>query len=171
MVNRRPTTQAKQILERVGMQTVPIPVVKIAKALGAIVQLSPLDNELSGLIFVRGETPIIGVNSLHHENRQRFTVAHEIGHLVLHRHLIGNNIHVDRTFRVLMRDAKSTTGTDSIEREANQFAAALLIPDNILRSHLNEEFFDIDDDKPIERLAQKFRVSKQAMDYRIRNLS
>jgi Zn-dependent peptidase ImmA (M78 family) len=171
MAYRRPATQAKQLLEKMGIEAIPVPVLKIAKFLGAVVHSSPLDEELSGLVFVRGDTPIIGVNSLHHENRRRFTIAHEIGHLTLHRHLIGNHIHVDRTFPVLMRDAKSGTGSHLIEREANQFAAALLMPEHKLSEHFDEELFDIDDDEPIERLAKKFQVSKQAMSYRIRNLS
>jgi Zn-dependent peptidase ImmA (M78 family) len=170
MTNRRPSLQGQELLTKLKIQTIPVPVTKVAKSLGAIVQASPLDDELSGLIFIKNDTPIIGVNSQHHINRQRFTIAHEIGHLILHRHFISNNIHVDRIFPALMRDSRSATGTDLIEREANQFAAGLLMPEGKLAEFFAEKQFDIDDDEPIEKIAKQFQVSKQAMVYRMRNL-
>jgi Zn-dependent peptidase ImmA (M78 family) len=69
-----------------------------------------------------------------------------------------------------MRDAKSATGTDKIEIEANQFAAELLMPEAILLKEIQREAFDIDDEAPLEELARKFRVSKQAMGHRIQNI-
>jgi Zn-dependent peptidase ImmA (M78 family) len=74
-------TQVQDLLTKAGIHSLPVPVDKIAKCLGAEVRFSPLDDELSGMIYINEGTPIIGVNSLHHPNRQRFTIAHEIGHL------------------------------------------------------------------------------------------
>jgi len=142
---------------------------RIAKALGAQVRFSPFDAELSGMVYIKDGVPIIGVNSLHHSNRQRFTIAHELGHLELHRQMITSNVHVDKKFPALMRDPKSATGTEQIEIEANQFAAELLMPIALIEQALAGKQFDIDDDGPIEELAKKFRVSKQALEYRIRN--
>jgi Zn-dependent peptidase ImmA (M78 family) len=170
MPTRRPSLQGQELLAKLKIHTIPVPVTKIAKSLGAIIQVSPLDDELSGLILIKNNTPIIGVNSQHHINRQRFTIAHEIGHLMLHRHFISNHIHVDRIFPALMRDSRSATGIDLIEREANQFAAGLLMPDDKLVEYFGDKQFDIDDDEPIEKIAKKFQVSKQAMMYRMRNL-
>jgi Zn-dependent peptidase ImmA (M78 family) len=170
-LSNNPRTRAQQLLERMNVRALPVAVDKIAKSLGAQLCFSPLDEELSGMIFIKENVPIIGVNSLHHPNRQRFTIAHEIGHLELHRELIANKIHVDKKFSVLMRDANSATGTARIEIEANKFAAELLMPESILHRALEMEPFDIDDDAPIAKLAKRFRVSRQALEYQIVNLS
>lgn len=148
---------------------VPVPVEKIAKWFGAQVKFSPLDEELSGMVYIKSDTPIIGVNSLHHPNRQRFTIAHELGHLILHRGRLINQVHVDKKFPVLMRDASASIGAELMEIEANNFAASLLMPTDLIARELRKQRFDIDDDQPIERLAKKFRVSKQALEYRIRD--
>lgn len=165
-----PYFRARQILARLKIQSVPTPVEKIAKALGAHIRFSPFDDELSGMVYVKDGLPIIGVNSLHHPNRQRFTISHELGHLELHRQMITNNVHVDKDFPALMRDPKAATGTERIEIQANQFAAELLMPRSLIDQALAGKQFDIDDVGPIEELAKKFRVSRQALEYRIRNL-
>lgn len=164
-----PYACAQQLLARLGIQSAPTPVEKVAKALGAQVRFSPFDDELAGMVYVKDGVPIIGVNSLHHPNRQRFTIAHELGHLELHREIITSKVHVDKNFPVLMRDPKSATGTELLEIQANQFAAELLMPRKLIDQVLAGKKFDIDDEGPIEELAKKFRVSKQALEYRIRN--
>jgi Zn-dependent peptidase ImmA (M78 family) len=165
-----PVLRAQAVLAEQNIRSVPVPVERIAKTLGAQVRYSPLDNELSGMIFIKDNTPIIGVNALHHPNRQRFTIAHEIGHLVLHRSIIAGTVHVDKQFNVLMRDSVTSTGSDEIEIQANQFAAELLMPTGIIEELLKSAPIDIDDDRPLEILAKKLRVSKQALEYRVRNL-
>jgi Zn-dependent peptidase ImmA (M78 family) len=167
--NTDPICRAKQLLDRLGIQSAPTPVEKIAKALGAQVRFSPFDDELSGMVYIKDGVPIIGVNSLHHPNRQRFTIAHEIAHLELHRDMITSEVHVDKGFPVLMRDPITATGTERIEIDANRFAAELLMPGTLIEEALAGKPFDIDDEGPIEELAKKFRVSKQALEYRIRN--
>jgi len=126
------------------------------------------------MVFIKNGVPIIGVNSLHHQNRQRFTVAHEIGHLRLHRDHIAVEVHVDKQFSdaVLKRDGNSTRGTELLEIHANQFAAALLVPKRILLKMLSQlaEDIDIEDERSLEALAKKFKVSKSMLQYRIRNL-
>jgi Zn-dependent peptidase ImmA (M78 family) len=136
--------------------------------LTAQVRFSPLDDELSGMIYIKDGVPIIGVNSLHHPHRQRFTIAHELGHLQLHRDMIESEVHVDKDFPVLLRDQNSASGTEKVEIQANDFAAELLMPEALIQQALAGKRFDIDDDAPIEELAKKFRVSKQALEYRIR---
>jgi Zn-dependent peptidase ImmA (M78 family) len=148
-----------------------VPVDRIAKSLEAQLRYSPLDEEISGMIYIKDGIPIIGVNSLHHPNRQRFTIAHEIGHLELHRDVISAHVHVDKQFPILMRDSTSAFGTELIEIQANQFAAELLIPTAFLNQALGNKPFDIDDETPLDALAKKLRVSKQALEYRIRNSS
>ena len=167
-------TRVHDLLTRFGVRVPPVPVDKIAKGLGAQLRFSPLDQELAGMIYISENKPIIGVNSLQHPNRQRFTIAHEIAHLELHGHLISGKVHVDKDFPVqfagLNRDATSALGTEKIEVEANRFAAELLMPTEFLIQALTSKPFDIDDEGPLDELAKKFRVSRQALEYRIRNL-
>jgi Zn-dependent peptidase ImmA (M78 family) len=175
MTRHRDSIEAKaqELLDSLGIRIVPIPVEKIAKAMGARLHYSPLDEELSGMIFIKEGVPIIGVNSLHHPNRQRFTVAHELAHLHLHREHISRNVHVDKRFAesILRRDAVAATGTERLEIDANQFAAALLIPKEKLEELLSITQLDIEDEQALEHLARKFKVSKATLQYRIRNLS
>ena len=168
--NVRVDEQAEELREKLGITAIPVPVERIARALGAQLRYSPLDNEISGMIFIREGSPIIGVNSLHHPHRQRFTIAHEIGHLELHRDIITANVHVDKSFPVLRRDENSAMGTNQIEVAANQFAAALLVPRSIIDAEFKDKPHDIDDDGPLEALSKKLRISKQTLEYRIRNL-
>src|SRR3954470_4270018 len=81
--------------------------------------------------YAAGEQPkqgryIIGINSSHPETRKRFTIAHEMGHLVLHQL---DQVHVDKQFLVKLRDDISSQAIDPHEIEANAFAAALLMPE------------------------------------------
>lgn len=173
--NADPAARVVELLARFAVRTPPVPVDRIAKGLGAQIRFSPLDEELSGMIYISHGTPVIGVNSLHHPNRQRFSMAHEIAHLVLHRDLISGKVHVDKEFRVqlmtLNRDAISALGTEKIEVEANRFAAELLMPKAWFIEALGNQPFDIDNEGPLEELAKKFRVSRQALEFRIRNLA
>ena len=98
------------------------PVERLARGLSVQLRFSPLEQELSGTVCVKDGTPIIGVNAIHHPNRQRFTTVHECGHLVLHRDRITQEVHVDKAFPTLMRDAMSAAGADEMECEANLFA-------------------------------------------------
>lgn len=162
--------RAQALLEEQGVTSAPVPVERIAKALGAQLRFSPLDDELSGMIYVKDGTPIVGVNALHHPNRQRFTIAHELGHLQLHRAEITKEIHVDKGFPMLMRNAVSATGVNEMEIEANLFAAELLMPESFLATSLDGEPFDIDDDGAVSALAKKYKVSAAAMRFRLGNL-
>ncbi len=165
-----PVAEAKAVLKENNIKTFPVPVEKIAKSLGADLRFQPMDDELSGMIYIKDNVPIIGINALHHPNRQRFTIAHECGHLRMHKQEITSAVHVDKQFPMLWRDTVSSTATNSIEIQANQFAAELLMPRELLEKSLAEIKFDIDDGEPLEKLAKKLKVSKQALEYRIRNL-
>jgi Zn-dependent peptidase ImmA (M78 family) len=85
--------------------------------------------------------------------------------------MITTNIHVDKGFPALAlrRDTDSAKGTDPVEIEANQFAAALLMPGELIDRELFGKQFDIEDEAPLEAIAKKFRVSRQALEYRIRS--
>jgi len=167
---KSPQGEAKKLVAELKIIHPPVPVERVARHLGARIRFSPFDGEISGMIYIKDEVPIIGVNSLHPPNRQRFTIAHECGHLVLHRDLITREIHVDKKFPILRRDGKSATGTELIEIEANQFAAELTMPHAFLLRALGNDVVDIDDTELVNRLAKEFKVSADAMQIRMTNL-
>lgn len=171
MTRLNPAAEAKEILRQYGITSAPVPVDAIARHMGVEIRYSALDDELSGMIFIKDGHAIIGVNKLHHPNRQRFTIAHELGHFVMHKPLITNEVHVDKQFKVLMRDSNAATGTQRVEVEANQFAAALLMPEPLVLKAIADHTFDIDDESPLSELAKQFKVSRQTMEYRVRNLA
>lgn len=162
--------EAQKLLAELSITKAPIPIERIARHLKAQIRHSPLDNELSGMAVIKNGEAIIGVNSLHHPNRQRFTIAHEIGHLRMHEDLLLEHVHVDKEFK-LLRNENSSTGTDRREVEANQFASELLMPEDLLIEMLQGRGVDIDDeDGLVTELARKFKVSNGAMKLRLGRL-
>ena len=110
---------------------------------------------------------MIGVNRDQAAVRQRFTIAHELGHLLLHER---SQVHVDREFRVRLRSGVSREGTDRDEMEANRFAAELLMPIGFLRADLEEWELDLADDRQLRALARRYGVSTQSLAIRLNNL-
>ena len=161
---------AESVLEEFKVTRPPVAIDKIARKMGVKLMYSPLDDELSGMVYVKNGDPIIGVNSLHHPNRQRFTIAHEVGHLIMHRHQIEQEVHVDKTFLMLRRDSESSSGVNAIEVEANAFAAEVLMPKILVNNALKNRTFDIDDESLIAQLAKQFKVSTQAIQFRLGRL-
>jgi Zn-dependent peptidase ImmA (M78 family) len=119
------------------------------------------------MLFRDAGRVVIGINSTHAKTRQRFTIAHECGHLQLH----AGKMYVDA--RVNFRDAVSGLAIDHEEIEANAFAAALLMPqDHVLteirKASKRHESHDVT--VIVDELARAFVVSKQAMEIRLKNL-
>jgi len=141
-----------------------------AIALGMGVEIRPYDLEpdVSGILYRDGNRRVIVFNRSHSLERQRFTIAHELGHLMLHK---GQPVHVDEGFRVNLRDPRSTTAENVEEVEANAFAANLLMPANWLRSDLDLGPFDLADEQSLSRLAKRYGVSAQAMAFRLAALA
>lgn len=158
---------ALEILTQFPVRGVPVPVERIIKARNIVLQYAPLAEELSGMAYIKDGVAIIGVNALHHPNRQRFSAAHELAHHVLHVPEISTAVHVDKGFRVLHRDELAAQGTDPLEIDANAFASELLVPRQFLFEAMGDAGLDLDDDAAIESLAKKFKVSVSAMRNRL----
>jgi Zn-dependent peptidase ImmA (M78 family) len=164
---------ADKILLTQAVRHAPVDVEKVAKTLGVDVHFEPAADNLSGFLLRHKQRAIIGVNTNHAENRQRFTIAHEIGHFLLHDH---DEIHIDRNgcgITLRLRDDQSAKGEDDHEREANLFAAELLMPARFIEldvaSFLKDEPNLLDDDVLVP-LAKKYKVSTQALTFRLANL-
>lgn len=169
---RRPDTshareEARRILQEAGVRSAPVPIERIIRSAGIVLQHAPLADELSGMAVIKQGVPIIGVNALHHPNRQRFTLAHEFGHHCLHADILSSEVHVDRKFPVLMRDQLSSQGVDWREIEANTFASEFLIPQFLLEGLIDAGGIDLDDDEKIESIARRFRVSGSMVRFRL----
>lgn len=158
---------AREILHEFGVSSPPVPVERIIKSRKIVLQYAPLEEDLSGMAYIKDGVGIIGVNALHHPNRQRFSAAHELAHHILHADVIREAVHVDKGIRVLFRDDVSSLGTEPMEIQANAFAAELLIPGDLLATALEGGGVDIEDEARIEALARRFRVSSAAMRFRL----
>src|SRR5438270_2869100 len=146
----------------------PVPVERIAKARGARIFYKSLKDDVSGFLYRDTNQTVIGVNTHHAPVRQKFTAAHELGHWLLHEQ---EQLHVDHEFRVRLRDDVSSQGTDEAEREANLFAASLLMPRSFLEADLaDQEYVDLLEDSGLQELARKYGVSSQALVNRLKNL-
>jgi Zn-dependent peptidase ImmA (M78 family) len=163
----------KEIVQRLlmistGVAEAPVDVEAIAIREGAVVSYEPFKEELSGVLVKEKDRIIIGVNSSHPKTRQRFTIAHEIGHLCLEHE---GEIFVDQ--RVIKRDALSAQAVDASEIEANRFAAELLMPEKLLIRAVHRrqsKKSDYSSNELINDLAAEFQVSPLAMEYRLANL-
>jgi hypothetical protein len=138
----------------------PVRLGPIAKDLGLRVKRVPLGKAIAGQIMrdpVNGGLAgfTIWINSEDAMNRQRFTMAHELAHFILHRDLIETGIVDDTMYR-------SDLG-NIYETQANQLAADILMPIRLVKKWRSI----IPDPK---ELAKKFEVSEQAMKIRLNGL-
>jgi Zn-dependent peptidase ImmA (M78 family) len=167
-------TLVENLLAKHDIKRAPVQVDRIATALGIKITLDEVDDNLSGFLLrdKRDGRNVIGANKAHPKNRQRFTVAHELGHFLLHE---GELVHLDEemgSFTVDFRDAVSSKGEDVNEKEANYFAAELLMPEKFLRQDLRGKRLDLfDDGEELQQLARKYKVSTQALTFRLTNLN
>ena len=107
--------------------TAPIRVGALAAELGLTVLISELPSGISGKLSrdaANVDRWIIRVNRHEHKNRQRFTIAHEIAHYVLHRDQIRSDLNSELTDDTFYRSGLS----EKREWEANRLAAEILMP-------------------------------------------
>lgn len=158
---------ARKVLDRFG-SNIPVPIDAIIKAHGIEVFVDDeMATTVSGILMIKGDRIGAMVNFRHPEVRKRFTLAHELGHYLLHRGR--GNLFVDDV-AVLHRSTPSDTKTARMEAEANVFAAELLMPEKVLREQLKTNPSMAESDEAIRKLARRYDVSSAAMKYRLRQL-
>jgi Zn-dependent peptidase ImmA (M78 family) len=157
----------EELLAKCKIKGPAVAVDKIAKGEGATIVFTHFNNEVSGLLLRQGSEKTIAVEKEQPDARQRFTIAHELAHLMLHE---GKELRVDKKFRVNLRSPESSTAEDVEEIEANAFAAGLLMPESFLKVDLGEVILDLEDAEQVNRLAKRYKVSTQAMTLRLVNL-
>lgn len=143
----------------------PVPVGGIARELGIEVKVSALGPGKSGMIQRSGNSYIIKLNRFESPERQRFTLAHELAHFLLHRDIIDASPD-GITDNVLYRSG----APDVVEYEANALAADILMPREQVKSKLAAIGGRISD-AAISACADYFRVSKGAMEVRLDSIA
>ncbi len=157
------------ILEELNITKLPIPVDEIAKKRGLDIRAYDLGENVSGVLVMESGKGTIGFNPTESKVRQRFTIAHELGHYELHKQ--DNGFFIDKEFKMLFRDHNSSTGEHKKEQEANAFAAALLMPEKFVVKEIKNHNLDLSDEDSLKELAKLFNVSVPAMTYRVTNLN
>ena len=109
---------------------------EIVWSLGAYLKYSTMNN-IEGRILMNKENAIITINSkIKYQPKLNFTIAHEIGHLIMHREI-----------SYLFSDTKQTLqqwlASGKHEIEANEFASELLMPSQLFREKIKGKKLDL----------------------------
>ena len=158
--------RAKEVLRQHSLYSVPIDPVLLANRLGVTVNNAKFsDDSWAALIARRDNTTRVFVEQSDPPYRKRFSIAHELGHHFLH--LLEDGEIVDKRAD-MFREKEPVDGTLSEVRireiQANWFAAALLMPAELVRVEWER--------KPsLRHMAELFNVSEEAMGYRLDTLN
>lgn len=136
---------------------------EIAKEIGVPVYIEDLD-KIDGCLLKKAEAKKILINkNILHLNRQRFTLAHELGHLRI-------KSHDEEMFRCWASDIQRYQGVKQIENEANDFASELLLPEADIQSIVRKRKLsmglvkDISEDYGISLTATALKIIKVCPD-------
>lgn len=153
---RHAEREAIRLLNEAGIYEPPVNPVEIAKVVGVRVEFVSFTGESEGVsgLYDPAQDAIL-VNHDEPGVRQTFTIAHELGHKVLHEDWARSE-----AYRVLWRDPKRQA-KDRWETEANYFAANLLMPRQMVEPYK---------DYPRPTIARIFAVSNQFAEFRLQNL-
>ncbi len=159
-INQELEDMTSEILLNNDMYKIPVNIIKIANANDIKVYEGNLDKKISGAIIYSAEDDRfdILVNRSDAKVRQRFTIAHELGHYFLHKEMLKKDeFHIDT---ILYRDESTKDGeAKKREQEVDYFAGALLMNRTLLENIRNEH--------SIGELAEIFNVSVSAMTVRL----
>lgn len=143
------------------LQSVPVRLGALAKDLGVSVKVTSLKPGYSGEISPSPDAPsgfVIRINRHEPKHRQRFTLAHEIAHFLLHRDQIGAGLKDDILYRSGLSDRR--------EAEANRLAAKVIMPDELVNQRL-QSLKGVLKEEVAQRMAEEFGVSETAMRIRL----
>lgn len=135
-----PKRLVKALHRQIGPLAGQVPVDEIARALGIEeIRRAPLEG-CEGVLLtdrVRSRGRIL-VNNRRSAQSARFGIAHELGHFLLERHVLG----LGGVFRCTiddMRESRTVRQHRRQEVEANEFAIGLLVPDDRLAPCLRQQ--------------------------------
>jgi Zn-dependent peptidase ImmA (M78 family) len=170
MVSENLEERAEKTLRETDSYRVPVAIDIVAQRLNLTLTAGPLGEKVSGMLVVKEDRGAIGYNSAHPRVRQRFTIAHEIAHFLLHaRGDAKEQLFIDPKV-ISRRDDNLSTRDERKEVEANKLGAALLIPKGAVQQEIRYRDLDLDDEEAIAILAKRFQVSTVTMAHRLMNL-
>jgi hypothetical protein len=141
---------------------IPVPIFDIIEEFGIAFERRTVSENISGWIEkISGQNYKIVVNLTHAETRQRFTAAHELGHYIYHRNLLGKGVGDTRAYRAETTPFPNSAIQPVHERQANSFAANVLMPRWAIDKLKDEGY------KKPTLLASKLFVSEPAMRIRL----
>ena len=168
-VNEMPEV-AQMILDRLGIEEVPIPIVAIMKSLNFQVVAGELKDEISGIIGIDDDlaknfksSKVIAINNKDNVGHQRFTMAHELAHYLFDFD-VSNQIVYYNTYNTFEDENEE-------ERRANYFAANLLMPEKKFKKEFDNVVIKNNLYVTVEKLSQIFLVSGEEVRRRISELS
>jgi hypothetical protein len=129
------------------------------------------DEDLAGFLYVAGPFGCVFVNADDPVPRRRFTAGHELGHFVLHRASLGGKVSFGDSPTTVVEVEDETAA--AMERQANRFAAELLMPGSVCRARAEafRKTYGVCPRTPFAyQLAAELVVSPEAMRYRLREL-
>lgn len=142
---------AQEFLAQHGRYEYPFDLVHLARDAGAEVMISQLGDDVYGMIEGGADGATIYVDSDQPLVRRRFTIAHELGHMVSYKDEAGAPNYVD---------ARSDGGVGTApEVYANEFAGAVLMPEELMKQYIDEGMSNFD-------IARELKVSPTAVSYR-----
>ncbi len=171
---RKSEKEASTLISKYKFKEPPISVINIAKDLGINVVPYDLGDGVSGILVVESNKATIGYSVNDSKVRQRFTIAHELGHFILHhKKNQTEQLFVDKDFLIKYRGSQNYSHADILhEQQANAFAAELLMPKSLVEAELiKKDYLELTESELIEALAKVFDVSLIAMSYRLANLN
>ncbi len=115
----------------------------------------PEQSNIAGFVTIQNGRGKLYVNLQDNASRRRFTIAHELGHWRLHK----NELLTNPNRAILFRIAIGQLNKDPVEKDANIYAANLLVPLDMLKRYRKE--------KNKEELADLFDVSTEVIGYRL----
>lgn len=134
----------------------PVAVHYLAETIGLEVKRVPMHESVAGELVHTGSGNYACIlNSMHKPLQQRFTLAHQIGHYVLHRDVLGNGISDSDQYKYVPGSKyRNSQISERDEIDATKFARWLLMP----AEHLERfKFWDL----TVDRMAENFEVEPE----------
>jgi Zn-dependent peptidase ImmA (M78 family)/DNA-binding XRE family transcriptional regulator len=151
--NQEPRTAAVLLRQHWRLGSKPIAnMIHLLEAKGVrVFSLAENTKEVDAFSLWRDDVPYVFLNRFKSAERSRFDAAHELAHLCLHKHGGANTEYL----------------SDNLEKEANAFAGAFLMPESDIRSICNRPIHSVAD---LAEYKKRWRVSVSAFNYRLLEL-
>ncbi|MEP0986023.1 ImmA/IrrE family metallo-endopeptidase [Ekhidna sp.] len=162
-------SKVDSLLKELGIQKPAVNPSAIARHLGLDVIYQDMNSDgISGLLAIKGGRSVIAVNKDDRSRRQNFTIAHELGHYMLH--YSPEELFVDYGSKNGLTVFYRANLSNREETEANVFAANLMMPKFMVESKIKESDQAYLSEEFVSDIAEEFQVSQLAMTYRLQNL-